>query len=87
LFTSTSICPKRSSAWRAASTICLGSVCVFATHVRPHFADGSLLCVIEDWCQPIPGFFLYYPSRRQMPAGLRAFIDLAREAGEAGDPT
>jgi DNA-binding transcriptional LysR family regulator len=27
--------------------------------------------------QPFPGPFLYYPSRRQVPPALRAFIDFA----------
>ncbi|QRY70443.1 hypothetical protein JVX98_30780 (plasmid) [Ensifer sp. PDNC004] len=26
----------------------------------------------------VGGFYLYYPSRRQMPAALRAFVDFAR---------
>jgi len=34
-------------------------------------ASGALIRVLEDWCQPFPGFFLYYPSRRQQPAALR----------------
>ncbi|MEA2781475.1 MAG: hypothetical protein QOK29_3019 [Rhodospirillaceae bacterium] len=57
----------------------LGLACVFENHVRGCLSDGSLLRVLEDWCPPFPGFFIYYPGRRQMPAGLRAFIDMARE--------
>jgi DNA-binding transcriptional LysR family regulator len=34
--------------------------------------------VLEDWCQPFSGFFLYYPSRRQQPAALAALIDTLR---------
>ena len=30
-----------------------------------HLASGALVRVLEPWCQPYPGFFLYYPSRRQ----------------------
>src|SRR5262249_1629722 len=48
-----------------------GLACVLESHARRHLADGSLLRVLEDWCPPFPGFYLYYPSRRQMPAGLR----------------
>lgn len=36
----------------------------------PHLASGALLSVLEDWCPPFPGFFLYYPSRRQHTAAL-----------------
>jgi DNA-binding transcriptional LysR family regulator len=38
-------------------------------------ADGRLLRVLDDWCAPFPGVYLYYPSRRQMRPALRAFID------------
>jgi DNA-binding transcriptional LysR family regulator len=42
---------------------------------RPHLESGALVRVLEDWCPPFPGFFLYYPSRRQQPAALAALID------------
>jgi len=38
-------------------------------------ADGRLVRLLEDWCGHVSGVFLYYPSRRQMPGALRAFID------------
>ncbi|POA82309.1 LysR family transcriptional regulator [Pseudomonas sp. FW305-E2] len=31
----------------------------------PHLENGRLVRVLEDWCAPFPGYFLYYPSRRQ----------------------
>ncbi len=31
----------------------------------------------------LPGFHLYYPGRRQVPAPLRAFLDVVREAGRS----
>jgi DNA-binding transcriptional LysR family regulator len=40
---------------------------------------GLLLPVLEDWSPEYPGLCLYYPSRRNIPARLRAFIDLIRE--------
>jgi hypothetical protein len=33
---------------------------------------------MEDWTPPFPGFFLYYPHRRQQPAALVAVIDTFR---------
>ncbi|WP_416356221.1 LysR family transcriptional regulator [Aureimonas phyllosphaerae] len=36
---------------------------------------GTLVSVLDAFCPPFPGFFLYYPSRRDMPMRLRAFVD------------
>ena len=47
----------------------------------PHLASGALVRVLEDWCPPFPGFFLYYPSRRQQPAALTALIETLRLKG------
>lgn len=44
--------------------------------VHAELGDGRLLRVLEDWCPEFPGFYLYYPSRAQMPLKLRVFIDL-----------
>lgn len=33
---------------------------------------------LQDWSPDDPGFFLYYSSRRLVPAPLRAFIDLVQ---------
>jgi DNA-binding transcriptional LysR family regulator len=47
-------------------------------HAEPHLSSGALERVLDDWCQPYPGFFLYYPSRRQQPAALAALIETLR---------
>lgn len=39
---------------------------------------GALSRVLEDWCPPFPGFFLYYPGRRQVSPALAAFIGAVR---------
>lgn len=41
-------------------------------------AAGRLVTVLSAWCPPLPGLFLYYPGHRQVPTGLRAFIDVLR---------
>ena len=41
--------------------------------------SGALVSLMEDWCEPFPGPFLYYPSRRQVPPALRAFIDFVAD--------
>jgi DNA-binding transcriptional LysR family regulator len=43
--------------------------------VREDLASGALIRVLDDWCPPFPGFYLYYPSRAQMPLKLRALVD------------
>src|SRR5262249_61199106 len=46
----------------------------FADHVSEAIALGELVSVLDDWCAPFPGPFLYYPSRRQPPPALAAFV-------------
>ncbi|MGU3628884.1 LysR family transcriptional regulator [Comamonas sp. C24C] len=50
--------------------------------VRQHLADGSLVRVLAAWCPPFPGFYLYVPSRSQMPAKTRALMDFLVEQRE-----
>ena len=56
-----------------------GLAIVLESHARAHLKARQLVRVLADWCPPFPGYFLYYPSRRQVPAGLRAFIDMMRQ--------
>ncbi|MDC0714874.1 LysR family transcriptional regulator [Stigmatella sp. ncwal1] len=58
-----------------------GLAYVFEAQVSALLAEGRLIRVLEDWCPTYPGFFLYYPSRRQLPAALRAFVDFAKAPG------
>jgi DNA-binding transcriptional LysR family regulator len=41
---------------------------------------GRLVTVLNDWCPPIPGLYLYYPGHRLVPPGLRAFITVLKDA-------
>jgi DNA-binding transcriptional LysR family regulator len=41
-------------------------------------AKRRLIQVLRDWCPSFPGYFLYYPSRRNQPAALAALIGTLR---------
>jgi DNA-binding transcriptional LysR family regulator len=51
----------------------------FEGYVREAVESGELVSVLDDWCAPFPGPFLYYPSRRQPPPALGAFISFVGE--------
>jgi DNA-binding transcriptional LysR family regulator len=53
----------------------VGIIHLFEQWLQPHLESGALEPVLEDWVRPFTGPFLYYPSRRYMPAPLRAFVD------------
>lgn len=55
-----------------------GLAWVSEDRVAHHLADGTLVRVLEEWCPPFPGFFLYYPTRKQQPAALTAVITTFR---------
>ncbi|KAF1051933.1 MAG: HTH-type transcriptional regulator PgrR [Stenotrophomonas maltophilia] len=46
--------------------------------IRAHLERGELQVVLPDWAPMEPPFQLYYSGRRQMPPGLREFIDVLR---------
>jgi DNA-binding transcriptional LysR family regulator len=56
----------------------VGVVWTLEHYAAPYLAAGKLVRVLEDWCRPFPGYFLYYPSRRQQPAALSALIQTLR---------
>jgi DNA-binding transcriptional LysR family regulator len=46
--------------------------------ISSRVANGQLVPLLGDWCGHWSGVFLYYPSRRQVPGPLRAFVDFMR---------
>jgi DNA-binding transcriptional LysR family regulator len=58
-----------------------GLALVADNRVASHLAEGKLVRVMEDWTPPFPGFFLYYPHRKQQPAALAALIETFRLSG------
>ncbi|OYV34167.1 MAG: LysR family transcriptional regulator [Rhodospirillales bacterium 20-64-7] len=55
-----------------------GIIHLFEDWLRPHFDNGALEPVLEDWWQPFSGPFLYYSGRRLVPPPLRAFLDFVK---------
>jgi DNA-binding transcriptional LysR family regulator len=66
-----------------AATDGLGIVTVFEEDLAEALASGALAPVLPDWWQQFSGPFLYYPSRRLVPAPLRAFIDFVKGSPDA----
>ena len=58
-----------------------GLAFLFEDYVREALAAGKLIRVLEAWCPTFEGFFVYYPSRRQMRPALRAFVDFFKVTG------
>jgi DNA-binding transcriptional LysR family regulator len=40
--------------------------------------DGSLVRVLEDWCDPFDGYYLYYPSRRLPSPAFSLLLEALR---------
>ncbi|QTK79979.1 LysR family Transcription regulator ycjZ [Agrobacterium tumefaciens] len=55
-----------------------GLAFVFEQRVEDDIRQGRLTRVLDEWCAPFDGFYIYYPSRRQMRPALRAFVDFFR---------
>ena len=56
----------------------VGIAYVIEEQVASLVKAGALARVLDNWCPPFPGFFLYYPGRRQVSPALAAFIDAVR---------
>lgn len=46
--------------------------------VRDPLASGQLVRVLEAWCPAFPGYYLYYPSRKQHTTAFAMFIEALR---------
>lgn len=56
----------------------LGLAYMPADVVQAHVAQGHLVQVLEDWCEPFSGYHLYYPSRRQSSPAFTLLRDALR---------
>jgi DNA-binding transcriptional LysR family regulator len=50
-------------------------------YVKPFIASGELVPVLAGWCEPFPGYHLYYPSRRQPTAAFKVVVEALRYHG------
>ena len=57
----------------------LGITLAYETHVRDFLERGELVRVLEEFCEPFPGYYLYYPQRRQASRALRALVEHLRQ--------
>jgi DNA-binding transcriptional LysR family regulator len=46
---------------------------------RPYIDRGELITALDEYLPPFPGFFIYFPNRRNMAPKLRALIHHVRE--------
>jgi DNA-binding transcriptional LysR family regulator len=49
--------------------------------VRPDIEAGKLVAVLDDWSPPFPGYYLYYPSRRQQSQAFALLVEALRYRG------
>ncbi|MBJ6135202.1 LysR family transcriptional regulator [Ochrobactrum sp. Q0168] len=62
---------------KAAAEGC-GLVYLTEGQLGPYLADGRLTRVLSDWCEPFPGYHLYYPSRRQPTQAFTLLVEALR---------
>ncbi len=68
---------------RDAALAGAGLAYMLEPHVRDDLACRRLVSVLDGWTPPSPGFCLYHPYRRNVPAALSALIDMLRCVPEA----
>jgi len=59
----------------------LGLAYMPADQAQADVAAGRLVEVLEDWCEPFPGYHLYYPSRRHSSPAFSLLLDALRYRG------
>lgn len=63
---------------KAAALAGHGIAYMLEDHVTKQLSEGSLVRVLEDWCEPFDGYYLYYPSRRQPSPAFSLVLDALR---------
>ncbi|MDH5823607.1 LysR family transcriptional regulator [Luteimonas sp. RD2P54] len=74
------LCLDDSGLMVEAASAGLGVAYVPEPFARQALDSGALRLLLEDWTPAIPGLCLYYASYRHVPAPLKAFVAVVREA-------
>jgi DNA-binding transcriptional LysR family regulator len=56
----------------------LGIGCIPEDAISTLVASGRLIRVLEEWCPVFPGYYLYYPSRKQHTHAFTLLLDALR---------
>ncbi|SUE06942.1 LysR substrate binding domain [Pantoea agglomerans] len=61
-------------------TACAGGGISFGMEetFQPYIARGELVTLLDAWLPAFAGFYLYFPSRKNLAPKLRALIDHVR---------
>ncbi|MCJ6064649.1 LysR family transcriptional regulator [Klebsiella variicola] len=57
-----------------------GLACVPENMIQDYVKSGALIQVLQAWCPFFPGYYLYYPSRKQHPPAFALMIDALRHS-------
>ncbi|MDE1186558.1 MAG: LysR family transcriptional regulator [Pantoea sp.] len=63
----------------------LGLAMVMEDMVQAQLEAGSLVRVLEAWCEPFAGYHIYYPSRRLLSPAFQVFLQTLRQRNEAAE--
>lgn len=63
-----------------------GIAYMLEAYLRDDIKAGRLVPVLEEWSRPAVGYHLFYPSRRQLPAKLKALTDYLRNTARSTLP-
>jgi len=67
--------------WLMIRIACAGGGITFGMEdtFKPYVESGQLVPLLQEYCPPFAGFFLYYPSRRNLAPKLRALVDHVKQ--------
>jgi DNA-binding transcriptional LysR family regulator len=57
----------------------VGLAYILESCVREHIEAGELVRVLDAFCPPFPGLFLYYPSRVNLAPKLQVLVDFLKQ--------